>query len=61
MACRAFLDTVRVMLSEMQIEGVIMAEEFAQVSPEHHQALLAELEQEQALTGKKDQHWLYQP
>ncbi|WP_318458188.1 D-ribose pyranase [Photobacterium leiognathi] len=49
----SFLDTVRVMLSEMQIEGVIMAEEFAQVSPEHHQALLVELEQEQALTGKK--------
>ncbi|PSV25227.1 MULTISPECIES: D-ribose pyranase [unclassified Photobacterium] len=49
----SFLETVRVMLSEMQIEGVIMAEEFAQVSPEHYQALLVELELEQAKTDKK--------
>lgn len=48
-----FLETVRVMLSETCIEGVIMAEEFAQVSPEHHQALLVELELEQAKTDKK--------
>lgn len=49
----SFLETVRVMLSEMQIEGVIMAEEFAQVSPEHYQVLLVELELEQAKTDKK--------
>ncbi|CAM2998619.1 D-ribose pyranase [Vibrio ordalii] len=47
-----FLDTVRVILSESQIEGVIIAEEFAQVSPEHHKALLAELKAEEELCEK---------
>ncbi|WP_428774658.1 D-ribose pyranase [Vibrio sp.] len=48
----SFIDTVKVMLTESQIEGVVMAEEFAEVSPELHQALLSELETEQARTGK---------
>ncbi|CAH8236664.1 D-ribose pyranase [Vibrio aestuarianus] len=39
----SFLETVRVILSESQIEGVVMAKEFAEVSPEHHKALLNEL------------------
>ncbi|NAW91122.1 MULTISPECIES: D-ribose pyranase [unclassified Vibrio] len=47
-----FIDTVRVILSESQIEGVIIAEEFAQVSPEHHKALLAELKAEEELCEK---------
>ena len=47
-----FLDTVRVILSESQIEGVIIAEEFATVSPVHHDALITELAQESGLTGK---------
>ena len=49
----SFIDTVRVILTESQIEGVVMAEEFAQVSPELHQALLAELETEQSRCGKR--------
>ena len=49
----SFLETVRVMLSESQIEGVIMAEEFAKVSPTHHQALIAELAAEKEATGKE--------
>lgn len=47
-----FLQTVRVILSESQIEGVIMADEFAQVSPELHIALLAELKAEEQRCGK---------
>ena len=49
----SFIDTVRVILTESQIEGVVMAEEFAQVSPELHQALLTELELEQSRCGKR--------
>lgn len=48
----SFLDTVKVILSESQIEAVIMATEFAEVSPTHHQALLAILDQESAATAK---------
>lgn len=42
-----FLETVKVVLSELQIEGAIIAEEFAKVSPKLHAALLKELEEEQ--------------
>lgn len=49
----SFIDTVRVILSEMQIEGAIIADEFSQVSPEHHSALMIILEEEQIKTGKK--------
>ena len=48
----SFLDTVRVILSESQIEGVIIAEEFSDVSPVLHQALLNELSKESEETGK---------
>ncbi|NVD08452.1 D-ribose pyranase [Vibrio sp. JPW-9-11-11] len=48
----AFLETVRVILSESQIEGVILAEEFKSVSPTHHEALLKELAAESESTGK---------
>lgn len=47
-----FIDTVRVMLSEVQIEGVIIAEEFATVSPEHHRELVEELKLEEQRCGK---------
>lgn len=48
----SFIDTVRVILSESQIEGVIIAEEFAEVSPELHKALLEELSRESNQSGK---------
>ncbi|UPQ89590.1 D-ribose pyranase [Vibrio sinaloensis] len=48
----SFLETVRVILSESQIEGVIIAEEFKTVSPTHHEALIKELDAESAATGK---------
>ncbi len=48
----SFMDTVRVILSESQIEGVVMAEEFAKVSPELHAALLDELKAEEARCNK---------
>ena len=48
----SFIDTVRVFLSESQIEGVIIAEEFASISPLLHDALLAELNAEQQRSGK---------
>lgn len=43
-----FIDTVAVVLSEMQITGVLLAEEFKQVSPELHQQLLTLIEKEQS-------------
>jgi D-ribose pyranase len=43
----SFIDTVKVVLSEMQITGVILAEEFQHVSPDLHQQLLSIIEQEQ--------------
>jgi len=42
----AFIDTVRVILSEMQITGVLLAEEFKGVSPDLHQALIDLIELE---------------
>ncbi|WP_417880843.1 D-ribose pyranase [Vibrio sp.] len=48
-----FAQTVDVFLKESQIEGVILAEEFKQFSPEHHNALLARIEEEQQITGKE--------
>lgn len=48
-----FLETVRVVLSESQIEGVILAEEFATVSPECHEALIQEIHAEEARSGKR--------
>lgn len=49
----AFIDTVKALLSEMTIEGVVIAEEFQQVSPNHHQELMAVLDNEQSQTGKE--------
>lgn len=48
----SFLETVRVILSESQIESVIVAQEFAQVSPVLHEALYRELKAEEQLCGK---------
>lgn len=48
----SFLETVRVILSESQIESVIVAQEFAQVSPVLHEALCRELKAEEQLCGK---------
>jgi len=42
-----FIDTVSVILGELQITGVILASEFQQVSPELHEALLKLIAQEQ--------------
>lgn len=50
----AFIDTVRVILSEMQICGVLLAKEFKQVSPDLHRALIALIEQEKLAGGKID-------
>ncbi len=48
----SFLDTVRVILSESQIEGVIIAEEFTNVSPDLHKALIEELNKESERTER---------
>lgn len=48
----SFLDTVRVILSEMQVQAVLLANEFAQVSPDLHSELLSELHREQQKTGQ---------
>lgn len=47
-----FLQTVQAVLSESQIEGVILAEEFVTVSPQCHAALIEEIRQEEARCGK---------
>jgi len=49
----SFQETVRVLLTESQIEGAIIAEEFAKVSPAHHEALVKELATESELSGKQ--------
>lgn len=49
----AFLDTVKVYLSEAQIEGVILAEEFKQVSPVLHDELLTVIDNEKKATGRE--------
>ncbi|RJX70944.1 D-ribose pyranase [Vibrio sinensis] len=48
----SFIDTVRVILSESQIEAVLVAEEFERTSPEVYGELLDLLVQEQLTTGK---------
>ncbi|WP_028021766.1 D-ribose pyranase [Enterovibrio calviensis] len=48
----SFIDTVRVILSESQIEGVVIAKEFAEISPELYQALMTELDAEQVRCNK---------
>ncbi|MGF1722489.1 D-ribose pyranase [Vibrio kyushuensis] len=48
----SFLETVSVLLSESQIEGVVIAEEFVTVSPELHSQLLQELKADEERTGK---------
>jgi D-ribose pyranase len=50
----AFIDTVRVILSEMQITGVLLAHEFKQVSPDLHRALIELVEQEKLAGGEID-------
>ncbi|WP_273860260.1 D-ribose pyranase [Photobacterium sp. GSS17] len=47
-----FIQTVKALLGEMQIEGVVMAEEFKQVSPEHHDELLTLIRAEEQQSGK---------
>jgi len=48
----SFQQTVKTMLDESQIEGVVIAEEFAKVSPEHHAALIDLIKTEEARCGK---------
>jgi D-ribose pyranase len=47
-----FLDTVVAILSELQVESVVMAEEFPQYSPMLHNALIDILNQEENRTGQ---------
>ncbi|KXO13782.1 Ribose ABC transport system, high affinity permease RbsD [Moritella sp. JT01] len=47
-----FIATVKAILGEMQIEGIVLAEEFAAVSSELHAALLDVIANEEQLTNK---------
>ncbi|MGI9276525.1 MAG: D-ribose pyranase [Endozoicomonas sp.] len=47
-----FLETLDVVLSETVVEQVIIAEEFAKVSPEAHEAFVARIRQLEAEQGK---------
>lgn len=47
-----FMQTVKALLEEIQIEGAVMAEEFKQVSPAHHDALLTLIREEEQQHGK---------
>ncbi|MBW3696157.1 D-ribose pyranase [Vibrio sp. T187] len=49
----SFQQTVKTMLDESQIEGVVIAEEFKSVSPEHHKVLIDQLKMEQARSDKE--------
>lgn len=48
----AFTDVVKTLLSESQIEGVIMAEEFPEVSPQLHAQVMELLHAEEQRCGK---------
>mgnify|MGYP000339057635 CR=1 FL=1 len=48
-----FITSVRAILSELCVAGVILAEEFAIESPELHQALLALIAEEERLMAQK--------
>ena len=48
-----FIQTAKALLGEMQIEGVVLAEEFKQVSPEHYAALIQLIRKEEELCGKQ--------
>lgn len=47
----SFIETVKVILSEMRVQAVVLAQEFAQVSPDLHAALMTELKAEEARGG----------
>jgi D-ribose pyranase len=47
-----FIETVRTLLAEMQIEGVVLASEFREVSPDLHEKLQQQLQIEEQKTGK---------
>ncbi|MFT5880897.1 MAG: D-ribose pyranase [Moritella sp.] len=47
-----FIATVTAILTEMQIEGVVLAEEFAKISPELHQTLVSVITAEEQLTNR---------
>ncbi len=42
-----FIRTVQTILTEMKIESVIMAKEFKEVSPEHHERLMHIIDEEE--------------
>ncbi len=48
-----FLVTLKAILSEFQVESVVMAHEFAEISPELHDKLLSELGHELSPSGEK--------
>lgn len=48
----SFIQTVETLLKESQIEGVVIAHEMKQVSPELHERLLITLENDSVKTGK---------
>lgn len=48
-----FIQTAKALLGEMQIEGVVLAEEFKQVSPEHHAALIQLIRDEEESLGRQ--------
>ncbi|NAW68280.1 D-ribose pyranase [Vibrio sp. V27_P1S3P104] len=47
----SFIETVKVILSEMQVQAVVLAQEFAQVSPDLYAALMSELKEEETRCG----------
>ncbi|MCW8327656.1 D-ribose pyranase [Photobacterium sp. SDRW27] len=48
-----FLDTVKALLAEMKIEGIVLAEEFKQLSPDLHLSLIDVIREEEVKTGHK--------
>lgn len=48
----SFLQTVRALLAESQIEGIILAKEFPLISPECHDLLISEIKQEEQRCAK---------
>lgn len=49
----SFQQTVQTLLDESQIEGVVIAEEFASVSPAHHDILIEQIKAEEIRCDKR--------
>ncbi|MCE0495042.1 D-ribose pyranase [Vibrio salinus] len=47
-----FIRTVQTIMTEMKVEAIVLAREFKEVSPEHHELLMNVIDSEEKRTGE---------